>query len=145
MKCFSCVHKQFKKEKLIKGTLLSIAGLIPLVLAFLYLPPYYLKLLGFPLVVIAFFLITIGLLPFKKLTQLERIPDEISINDQEELTYLSKRKPVLSFPLSKIQEITYVDKKWIYGIEFKLEKDIVFLPYFSKASFERIKEIYKPD
>jgi hypothetical protein len=140
---YSCIYPRLMRRTLFKGLILALLGITLLLYAAVELPPPRLQLLGPPLFLLSMGLITYGLLPYRKLTQLEKKPDQISLTPMSELEYYSKGQKQLMLPLKEILKITYCDSPINYGIEIWLTPELsgsTYKPayvfyYFSKRSY----------
>jgi hypothetical protein len=161
----STITSQLLKDSLIHGMALAIPGTVLLVWSGIWLPATSLGVWGFAIFVVGLWLITRGLAPYRKLLQLQAHPHLI-IMDDEALHFLKKGQATLSIPRLSIDSINFQDDLASYGIAVRLAKKSgkkivvqdsklngdaflqdsrerfncdLFLPYFSKRSFEKIK------
>ncbi len=166
----SSIKPSLKKNTLIRGTILGALGVSLWLFAAIGLPENTLNFWGWPILFIGGILITIGLLPYRKLYRLENNPHEIVITDLEELYFYMQGSPFLKVALENIEEMAYLDDDKRYGIGLWIKnpksKNMtilhpslvadnylkecqeqyfcdVFLPYFSKRSFQELEELYK--
>ena len=123
------------------------------------------KTWGLFIFLISFFLIVIGLLPYKRLSVHTQNPDKIKIIECDVLEFYLKGNKILAIPVENIKELLFLEKNQIYGIGIFLKSKIsltshlwtfqfqkaqnkfhtllktdLFLPYFSKRSFEELQE-----
>ncbi len=159
------------RSLLLRGSLLAGAGALLLVTAGAFLPTAHLKIWGLPLLIVAFLFITIGLLPYRRLTKLEVQSNELHY-DGTSLLFVSKGKPVLRIPAASIAMLCYREEDPHYGLCIQLktplpEKVIVlqarfdlkgmlsasrqcmpgcdlFFPYFSERSCNELGECLNP-
>lgn len=164
MKFRSSIKPSVLRQTLLKGYFLAGAGILLLILPAIFMRVKTLTFFGPFSVFLSFLLITIGLLPTRRLKKLEIFPHEISFLSDAELLFSLKRKPSFILSLNEIENLTYKDFESLYGIAFFLTKDAViklvdprfdmtrfqinskkrygcdlFLPYFSKTSFESLR------
>lgn len=159
MKLRSSVKPEFARKMLFRGTLLAGIGVALLAFGGAFIPASSLGQWGLILFFVALGLIAWGLIPYRRLLQLEVKPNELVI-DQKSIAVTFKRKPTLIIPISAIQEVRYLENREIYGIQICLKKDAakkvmiqdpqfdpsssqkyecdLFLPYFSKNSFNEL-------
>jgi len=160
----SSIKSSLKSHYLVRGTLLATLGALLMAIAGVFMSPQELSLWGLPIFLIAVGLITAGLLPYKRLCQLEKKPNEIQLNAKN-IQYLNKGKITLTIPLGSIKRISYIQAKERYGIAIWLNKPVadkvmvhqpkykpqkisfircdIFLPYFSEYSCtELVNEVY---
>jgi hypothetical protein len=144
----SSIRPSLKHSLLQRGTFLGFIGGLLFLLAGIFLPLPQLSIWGLPVLGAAFALITAGLLPYRRLSHLEMHPHEISLTEQR-LRFSRSGKPSFTLPLSCIKRIDYRDAPRHYGIAIWLKNPLpakegcdIFLPYFSKRSFDEMKEFY---
>lgn len=153
----SSIRPALMRQAVIRGSCLSGAGGLLLLITGAILPAHLLKLWGLPIFLIGIALITWGLYPYRRLKNLENNPHRIIIDQKEWLHFLSKGKPIFSTPLKNISQIKYIEKKHTYGIGVILNQEKqptiktkiscieesdcdFFLPYFSKQAFLELNE-----
>jgi len=159
MKIRSSIKSALKKRVLFKGTLLAGIGVCILFYSGTMLPAEKLQEWGLGLFLLSFLLIAMGMLPYRRLTQLEMVPNEIIFED-EGLLYVQKQQTLLWIPLQSIDKCWYVEKGDRYGIAFvfkkprpaqivkyhkkiklqKWEGSELFLPYFTQRSVKELNE-----
>lgn len=166
----SSIKASLKKQTIIRGTILGGLGISLWLFGAIALPENTLNFWGWPILLIGGILIVIGLLPYRRLSRLENRPHEIVVTDLEELYCSMHGTPFFKIALENIEEMAYLDDENRYGIGLwiKLPKNKyievlypslvletylkdcqkhyfcdVFLPFFSKRSFEELEEIYK--
>lgn len=94
IKIRSSICSQLMKSTLLKGTLLAGLGIFVITLAAIFLSPEYLTTYGLPLFAIGCGMITFGLLPYRRLTLLEKCPNEIWY--KEALPTVSTKRDIVS-------------------------------------------------
>ena len=154
------------RKALIQGSIIAATGMALLVFSGIFLPAQQLKYLGSFFILTALLLITLGLYPFQQLKKLEITPHEIQVLDEDQFLFLWKRKPVFAVSFESIKNLSYYEVGNQYGISLSLKRDCrgdfegvslidsnfdltkyqdscqkkygcnLFLPYFSKRSFE---------
>lgn len=167
VKLFATIKPTLLRNSLLKGTSIAALGVIILVIAGSFIPPSYLTYLGPFIILLGGGLITLGLLPYRRLNKLENTPNEILYVYGKYLQYISKGKEVYTIPFEMIEKLDYQESGSDYGIAIYLKnessKKIVvhnprfnmaafqkksrkkhhcdlFIPYFSLRSFNRINE-----
>ncbi len=127
------------KWKLFIGTLLAITGASVIVLSGSFLSVEALKKWGLFLLLFSLSLIALGLIPYRRLQKLEIKPNELELLDHG-LAYRKNGKVEWILPYSSITDLDYVEDPWRYGIRLKVEERwALFLPYFTRRSFESLK------
>lgn len=161
----SAIKPQLMSSILMKGTVLASFGAGSLLYAGIFLPLETLKVWGIPLFIFSFTLITFGLLPYRRITYLEKNPHKIEIGNKSFL-FAQHGKPSFTVPTISVKKITYIDRGNDYGIGVTLKTPVsqkiyvhdqsfnmekyqgmsrskygcdLYLPYFSERSFERMK------
>lgn len=111
-----------------------------LVLGSILIPKETLEKWGIYLFFLSALLMAVGLVPYRRLQKLESNPNKIIINDSY-LLYIREEK-TLSIPIEQIQSLEWVERTSIYGINLRLKNgQTKFLAFFSKRSFDELKEI----
>lgn len=110
-----------------------------LILGGTILPLELLSLWGIPFFLLGLFFIALGLLPYRKLTQLQLKPHEIHY-DGEILHFLKQGKPLFAVASVSIEKIAFVEKEHLYGLGIWLKRPIeakikVLQPHFNFAAF----------
>lgn len=152
----SSIRPELMRKTLWQGTFLAGIGALLIVTCGAFLPPPLMRTWGFFIFLAAIALITLGLLPYRRLKRLEENPYALFIDDQTNLRFCSKNKLLLTIPLDSIQSTTYLEKNDRYGIAIFLKnpppKKIevqpnvnlsrfsdpscdLFLPYFSERTY----------
>jgi hypothetical protein len=155
------IHTPLKKKTLFRGSFLAGIGIFFLIYGGVFLDVSQLNSWGWIIYAVGIGLIAYGLIPYRKLCALENSPNELVIEDNT-LSYFSKKKPVFSLACSDINEFNYIDSQTPYGIAILLNQPmenkiiiynqkaantvfsgvpILFLPYFSKRTCERLNQI----
>lgn len=168
LKLRSSIRPALKKKTMIRGSILGGLGILLWVYSGLFLSISTLTIFGWPIFLTGGILITLGLLPYRKLTRLENKPHEIIITDLDELSYFSQGVPMFKISMKNIEEMAFLDDDVRYGIGFWIktpaskhieilhpsldlnvylkncQKDYfcdIFFPYFTKRSFEELEEL----
>lgn len=155
----SSIKSELLRRSLLRGTGLAILGAL-LLLAGAFLPARILGNWGALIFLLSMGLIAWGLIPYRRLKQLETIPHEIILDDHT-LLFCWKREAVFQVPFSNIDKTAFISSGDVYGIGIWLSStsictynnfDLVhfqersrkkfgcdlFLPYFSERTFESL-------
>ncbi|CUI17718.1 Conserved putative membrane protein [Candidatus Protochlamydia naegleriophila] len=158
------IPTQWMNQSLKIGLVLALLGIFPLVYAGAFASPAVLKTWGLLIFLGGFFLITAGLLPYRRLSRLQFKPNELHCVGLERLEYYQNGKPVLSLTLSSIDHFSFIDEPRFFGIAVSLKRPLpakmtiscstfdlrsfekqaekaqadAFFPYFSRRSFEEL-------
>ncbi|MBA2727934.1 MAG: hypothetical protein H0U49_07165 [Parachlamydiaceae bacterium] len=84
VKIRSSICSQLMKSTLLKGTSLAGSGIFIFILAGIFLPPEYLTTYGLPIYAVGLGLIAYGLIPYRRLTALEKCPNELWYQEKPE-------------------------------------------------------------
>lgn len=147
IKIRSSIKTSLKRYTLLRGSLLAVAGASILLFAGSWLPVDVLKIWGLPLLICGGGLITLGLLPYRKLSRLETKPNEIIVSDSC-VHFVQNGKPMSAIPQKDIQRLSYLEQGRHYGICLLLKKPSgvsLFFPYFSESAFEELKDLIEKD
>lgn len=112
----TAISPALSRHVLIKGFSIALLGIAALFAGGIFLPFPSLQKWGWLLFLISIGLITLGLLPYRRLMRLQLKPNELSLLDSEELTFKSRGRNKLTIPLQSISKIEYVDDPLNYGI-----------------------------
>jgi hypothetical protein len=165
LKFRSSINKKLKRWILFKGTLIALLGILFLIWSAIYLTTSKLSTWGPIIIFTGLGLIIYGLLPYRKLTYLEMHPNEIIVDRDLSIHVKLKGKLVFSIPHGRLKSLSYFERKNEYGIAihlqpYDLEKIVIydlgfnllifqkdslrhydcdlFLPYFSKKTYQRL-------
>lgn len=161
------ISTQVLNHYLWQGFLLSLCGVIFLLGGGILLPPLYLKTWGLVLFLIGMGLITFGLLPYRRLSQLQLKPAELIFQDSHSFIYFLNKKAIMTVPVKSVSEFIFIENPYHYGIALKFKKNIdlpvivhqspnevekmrrsgkkvanadLFLPYFNKRAYNELIE-----
>lgn len=144
---YSSVHPSLLKKVLFKGFLLGLIGVLIILFSGTFLPPNILKIWGVWVFILGITLIAWGLIPYRKLSRLAAKPNQILVS-KDHLEYYSGGILKMSLLLQTIEKWDFIQQGTMYGIRIEiksksndLEKEEIFLPYFSKRSFNELKEM----
>lgn len=155
------------RHALMRGSLIAALGIALLVYAGAFIPAATLHIWGWLIYAFGIGLITFGLLPYRRLSRLEKKPHEIIVDDKDRLLFLLRGRKTFSVPTQSIDTIEFAPEKYMYGIAINLKRPIegkvivhdssfnmqrfmdasqkkhrcdLFLPYFTNRSCNILKE-----
>lgn len=165
----SSIRPELKRQVLMRGSMIGGCGALLLLATGVFLPLSLLKIWGWAIFLIGIGLITLGLLPYRKLTRLESKPQTIEMKE-DRFSLTSNQKPLFTVPFSAIEKMAYINTSSDYGIaiwlhnpltdkivvhseKFDIEKyrelsqrkfgcDLM-LPYFSQRGFDELQELWQ--
>lgn len=137
----SAITSELHKKILFKGSFLSFLGFIPLLYGSLRMDAATLSTWGIPLFFLGISLIMFGMVPYKRVTELQKHPNELHLLDDRTIRYDHMGKKTMTIPLSALERVEYLERDGIYGIKLYLKKSpekklIVHDPRFSINRFE---------
>ncbi|KAF3361981.1 Uncharacterized protein PHSC3_001539 [Chlamydiales bacterium STE3] len=139
---WTSVRPNLLYKTVVQGTLFAGCGALSLLLAGTLMPLETLSIWGLWIFLLAAGIMVIGLVPYRLLQKLEVNPYKIYLTEDNVLHYFKKGKVLLSLPISDIQNLTWEDRTYLYGIKAHLKNEkSLFFPFFSKRSYEELKEI----
>jgi membrane protein YdbS with pleckstrin-like domain len=132
------IKPELLKKHLISSTIMGAIGMLLLFVGFYFVPPKILPFLG-PAIVIAWVILGISWIrPYVRLKKLSLFPDELILR-KTALVYKGSL-----IPLHQIKTIHYIAEGEDYGLKFDLKNgSSLFLPYFTKQSFDELKSVLK--
>lgn len=161
------ISPPFMRHTLFLGMIFASIGILGLILASIYIDLADMQRWGWIVFLICLGLITIGMLPYRRLVRLQMNPNELHMVDPSNLQYYSKGQSLLTLPLNSIAKVDYIDRKTIYGIAVwlkpppndpvivhqcrhvvdalrqqgqKLAGANLFFPYFNQRAFQELAE-----
>lgn len=143
------IKPSLKKRILMRGTVLAATGLIPIFYGSLFLGEKTLSTWGLPIFFLGLGLITLGMLPYRRLTRLEKHPDKLVVMADDTIHYYRRGKNPFTIPFSSIETISYMENGNNYGVRIHLKKEWmetekktfkrqIFFPYFSRKMVEQM-------
>lgn len=158
---YSSVKPDLKRSVLLKGSLIAGIGALVLLLAGALVPPAELSIWGWPVIIISFGLIALGLIPYRRLCRLEERPSKLLVTDENELIYELNDRKRITIPIDLIEKMEYLENGSMYGIGiclkkgsnlklkihdplFSLKKKFscdLFLPFFSRRVLAELSSI----
>jgi hypothetical protein len=140
LKLRTSIKPELMRKALFRGSLLGGTGVFLLVISGIFMPVPILSQWGIPIFLLAMLLIAFGMIPYRKLTRLEKSPNEIIISSDDLLTYCRKGKIIFQISLSSISSCSYIDDESVYGIKLILQEgQEIFLPYFTELAKSQIE------
>lgn len=160
MKVRSSITTSLRRAVLMRGTCIAIVGVLLILFGGMFIPPDRMTYWGLPLFLVGFGMITWGLLPYRRLCQIENNPRELVLSeDESSLSLFCKGKIALSIPLACIASIKYIEESNRYGVGMMLKGSPqkievyntkllcvnelgcdLFFEYFSRRAFEFIEK-----
>ena len=159
------ITSKLLQHTLFRGFFIALLGILMLVIGGIYFSPAFLKIWGGILFLISMLFISIGLLPYRRLTQLQLNPNQLLLTDSLNLTFYAKKKKIFTLPFKCIQRLAYIEQGKNYGIAIwlssfedssikihyssRLIQELkklgikhgnadLFLPYFTKRSYQEL-------
>lgn len=123
IKIRTSIDPQLKKHTLLNGTALAGLGAILLVGSASYMPAVQLKYWGLWIFLFSGLLMAMGLIPYRKLCLLEVNPNELTLN-KDTLLFTQQRKLLLEIPNRSIEQLSFIQKRGIYGLRVQLKKNL---------------------
>jgi hypothetical protein len=164
MELYSGIRSVLKRQILFKGIFFALAGVLLWVVCGALIPEDYLSVWGPVIFFGGGLLITLGIVPYKRLSHLEDHPHRLQVSD-DRLSFLYKGKPLISLPTDNIKKVEFRDDNGLYGIALWIKSDNklfthrstlcpkhymlevkrkhhcdLFFPYFSRNSYERLSD-----
>lgn len=121
IKLYSVVEASLVKQRLLRGSIPALTGIILLVLSGAFMPADQLSRWGFAILAATILLITWGLLPYRRLSYAQANPHSLELSSDGAFCYRGRRKtPILTVPFASVADIRYVDEATGYGIGIQL-------------------------
>ena len=139
---YSSVKHSLMRWLLWRGTALAVLGGAILLLAGTLIPPSILATWGLILFLIGFGLITWGLLPFRRIKQLEQNPYQLIV-DSNSIRLSKKGDVLINIAQQDIGDVFYFEKLRVYGVMIITKGPShkkYFLPYFSNRAYDSLSE-----
>ena len=112
----SSISAQFLKKILFGGFAIAFPGVLILLLPGIFMPQLTLQHWGWVFYLMGLGLITGGLLPYRRFSRLQLKPNELIVDDLNQIVYCSKGKKILTIQLQSVSKMSYVDHPRHYGI-----------------------------
>ena len=137
------IPKQTQLASVNRGAILALFGIIWIIAFATFSPLAFLNNWGLPLILIGLGAITMGYLPYRKLTLLATHPDKLII-DKEGVTFEQRGKPQLWIPLSAISSVWHQESPPAMACTISNDQEHpikVLNPHFSlKRNRQKAKE-----
>lgn len=117
---YTSVKPELKKAYLYGGTFCAICATLMLVAGGVFLKSQLLTIWGMPLFFIWILFVSLGMIPYRKLANLEDHPDKILI-EVGNLVFFSKGEAYLTIPLDNISQIDFMERRGAYGLGLLLK------------------------
>ncbi|MBA3957825.1 MAG: hypothetical protein H0X51_05460 [Parachlamydiaceae bacterium] len=165
LKLRSSIKPSVMRRTVLYGTVCAAIGAFILLYSALFLSVETLSTWGLLILVVSGTLISVGLLPYRKLTRLERHPHELIAIEDQALQFYVRGQLVLTIPSISVQRYTYIVNGQDYGIAVHLKQPLpeklvvhehsfkmrkfqersrkkyncdLFFPYFSERSYDEL-------
>lgn len=162
----SSILPALMRRTLWSGSLLGGVGALSLLMGGIFISLPEMKIWGPFLFIFSLAMITLGLLPYRRLKRLEENPYVLTIEGEGWIHFSGKGKLLFSIPISFLDCITYLEKQNAYGIRVFLKHPLpekmsvhpefnladlhkrslylyqcdLFFSYFSQRSFATLQE-----
>ncbi len=146
----SKISSLLKKRRLLRGSLIATPGILVLLIVGSFAPLAILERFGILSFCVGIFLISLGLIPYRRLCQLELKPHYIDA-DASNLKVLLHQRYALDIPMQLITACEWIEKKEIYGIGLHVKTAEIpkrfsrfgyacFLPFFKRDALDKLNE-----
>jgi hypothetical protein len=130
---------------LLRGSAIAGIGALILLIAGATVPPQDLSIWGWPIIIVSFGLIAIGLIPYRRLSRLEDKPSKLVLTDDNEIIYIVNDRKRVTIPYDSIEKMEYLKNSNIYGIGLWLKKNnnlkpVVHDPLFNAIGHQKIAQ-----
>ncbi len=134
----STISSACKRKALFRGSAFAGVGFLLLGTTGVYGTVSLLQSWGVWIFGLSIGAIALGLLPYRRLCQLETCPHRITI--EPEIWTVVIPKKTVRFSPKAIQAVRYVEAKRLYGITltFHSGQSDLFLPFFSREAYEQL-------
>ncbi len=139
----SMVKPELKKSLLLRGSVLAAMGGALLLFSGAMIPPAGLEVWGWPIVILSFGLIAVGLMPYRRLCRLESRPSKLLLTDDNEIIYLFNDRKRVTIPYEAVKKMEYLQNDGLYGVGIWIDlsaskKVVVHDPTFNYQSHQRV-------
>ncbi|MCB1114279.1 MAG: hypothetical protein KDK62_05940 [Chlamydiia bacterium] len=130
------IKKELLKKHLISSVIMGSLGLLLMIFGLYLIPDQLFKFFG-PVFVVTWIVLGVSWVrPYAILKKLQLSPDELIIR---KTTLIYKGKMI---PFHKIKRVHYLSDKEKYGLKLEFtDGNELFMPYFTKKSFEEMKGV----
>lgn len=137
---FTTVTQPLKRKLLLRGSFFGSIGISVLLIFSVWGTEALIEKWGMLIFATGIGLISLGMIPLRKIQRLERIPHQITFHSSG-LLYEKRGKEPLLLPKTDILRLSYLTRGDIYGIEVLTRTlDRFFLPYFSEKSADALSD-----
>lgn len=149
-KFYSSIKPEMKRSMLLRGSVIAGIGALIIVVTGTLLPLEQMEFWGWPIIIFSLGLITLGLLPYRRLCALEDNPN-VLVMTEDGIVYYHRQRKRLTLPKDAIDKLEYLHDQNLYGIGIWLKKDpehppIVHDPFFNANSHQKkAKILFKSD
>lgn len=149
------VRQTLLRKALLRGTLLGAVGVALLLFATFYHPSHTIRW-GVAFVLVFILLVSMGLIPYRRLARLQTHPDELHLGVGS-FTYIHRQTPFVTLSVEAVKDVRWIEVGELYGIGIDIDEipgpaqpfatlsrrragcDL-FFAYFSETSFREFKE-----
>lgn len=148
-KFYSSIKPEMKRNMLLRGSAIAGVGALIILLTGTLIPPHEMEYWGWPSLITSLGLITLGLLPYRRLCALEDNPN-ILVLTSDGIIYYHRQRKRLTLPFKSIEKIEYLQDQNLYGIGIWLKEDAapptIHDPLFNANSHQkRARKLFKTD
>lgn len=112
----SSISSSLLRNTLLRGFAVAFFGILILLCAGSYLPVEFLHRWGWSLFLISLGLITLGMLPYRRLSRLQIKPNELILSDSNHIVFSQRGRELLTIPMQSIARMSYIFHPRLYGI-----------------------------
>jgi hypothetical protein len=140
----SSISSALLRKTLFRGFAIAFIGICILLFAGSNLSVEFLHKWGWSLFLIALGLITLGMLPYRRLSRLQVNPSKIVFFDLNYMTYVQRDKKILTIPVESIAQMSYISHShsYPYGIAIWLKPSPIE-PIIAHQSFKEVEQMRK--
>jgi hypothetical protein len=136
----SSISSPLLRSTLFQGFAIAFLGVLILLLAGSFLPVAFLHTWGWSLFLISLGLITVGLLPYRRLSRLQLKPNELILVNSNQVVFSLQGRKLLTLPLQSVSQISYISLSKLYGIAIWL-KPAPLAPIIIHQLPEKVKKL----
>lgn len=153
---YSGIKGDLKRQVLFKGSFVAVIGILLWIVVGSTMPTDKLTQWGGPVFLLGGALIALGLVPYRRLSQVEAHPYHLTLHPEGVIDLTHKGKVRCSVPAKAITKTAYYEAPGIYGIAIWLKPGTLsdaycaktqkryhcdlFLPYFGRHAFDSLKQ-----
>jgi|GEM_PF-3149507 len=137
---YSSILPNLKQKLLVRGTFLGVIGAGILLFFGVWTSEVFLSKWGFLIFCLGIAIISIGMIPLRRIQRLENLPHRLSIT-RDALIFEKPGRSPLQLLRTEIINTKFLQRGDLYGIEVMtstLQK--FFFPYFSESSANTLSE-----